>query len=102
MIGIVCPEETVGAEGLPGCSSTNQLPSRKIRGLIFSVASEWIGSPRDSISIVTRPVLPSRWIEVTLPTSTPAIRTGDLEWMFTAVANCRFELEAVFERDRTW
>ena len=59
-----------------------------MRGRIFAVASAWIGSPRDSISIVTSPVLPSRLIEETLPTSTPAMRTGDFEWMFTAVLNC--------------
>ena len=87
MIGIVWPEATVFADGLPGCSSTNQLPSRKMRGRIFSVASEWIGRPRDSISIVTSPALPWRLIELTLPTSTPAMRTGDLGWMLSAVAN---------------
>jgi hypothetical protein len=56
----------------------------------LSVASEWIGRPRDSISIVTSPALPSRLTERTLPTSTPAIRTGDFGWMFTAVANTAF------------
>ena len=90
MIGIVAPEESVGAEGLPGCSSTNQLPSRKIRGRIFMVASEWIGRPRFSISMLTRPVLPSRLRPVTLPTSTPAIRTGALVLMLRAVANTAF------------
>ncbi len=36
---------------------------------------------------------------VTLPTSTPAMRTGDLGWMLTAVANSRLQAVAVFERD---
>jgi hypothetical protein len=47
VIGIVAPEDSVFVEGLPGCSSTNQLPSRKSRGRIFSVASAWIGRPFD-------------------------------------------------------
>ena len=77
--GIVAPEESSGAEGVPGCSSTNQLPSRKIFGRILSVASEWIGSPLPSISMVTSATwLLSRLVEVTVPTVTPAIRTGDL------------------------
>ena len=58
-----------------------------MRGRIFTVASVWIGRPLFSISIVTRPVWPSRLIEATLPTSTPAMRTGDFEWMFTAELN---------------
>ncbi len=87
VIGIVAPEDSVLADGLPGCISTNQFPSRKIRGRIFTVASLWIGRPRFSISIVTTPVLPSSLTEETLPTSTPAIRPGDLEWMLIAEAN---------------
>jgi len=39
VIGIVYPEETVGADGLPGFSSTNQFPSRNVRGRIANVAS---------------------------------------------------------------
>ena len=61
-----------------------------MRGLIFSVASVWIGRPLGSISMFTRPALPSRWIEVTVPTLTPAMRTGDLGWMLTAVVNTAF------------
>jgi hypothetical protein len=61
-----------------------------MRGRIFSVASEWIGRPLDSISIVTMPALPSRLMELTAPTFTPAIRTGDLGWMFWADANTAF------------
>ena len=51
------------------------------------MASSRIGSPLDSISIVTRPVFPSRLIEVTWPTLTPATRTGDFGLMFWAEAN---------------
>ncbi len=40
--------------------------------------------------MVTRPTLPSRLIEETEPTVTPAIRTGDFGWMLTAVANTAF------------
>ena len=60
VIGTVAPECSVGADGLPGCSSTNQLPSKKMRGRIFIVASEWIGSPRELISMLTTAVLPWR------------------------------------------
>ena len=99
MTGIVSPEEIVGADGLPGCSSTNQLPSRKIRGRIFSVASEWIGRPCDSISIVTRPVLPSRLIERDLAD----VDAGDPHRRFGVdVERGRehgVQAEAVFERD---
>ena len=69
----------VGADGVPGETSTKKLPSRKIRGRIFIVASLWIGRPLSLISIVTTaaslPGLPS--ILVTLPTLTPAMRTGE-------------------------
>ena len=60
--------------------STKKLPSRKMRGRIFSWASLWIGSPDLLISIVTvaAPRPPGRPVtRSTLPTSTPAIRTGD-------------------------
>jgi hypothetical protein len=60
--------------------STKKLPSRKIRGRILAVASERTGRPFSSIRMVTiappsPPSAPST--ETTLPTSTPAIRTGD-------------------------
>ena len=67
--------------GLPGWRSTKKLPSRKMRGRILSSASLWIGSPFLSICIVTRaaplPLLIG-WMSMTFPTSTPAMRTGDL------------------------
>ena len=50
-----------------------------MRGRIFIVASRWIGRPLRSIRIVTTAACApsSAWaIRVTLPTSTPAIRTG--------------------------
>ena len=89
-MGMVYPEETVGDDGVPGCRSTNQLPSSRIRARILSVASRWIGRPPFVISIVTTPVLPTRSIELTVPTSTPATRTGDLGLMFTAVEKTPF------------
>ena len=57
--GSVSPSSIVGAPGVPGERSTNSLPSRKMRGRIFSVASLWIGRPALSISIVTSAMLPS-------------------------------------------
>ena len=42
-------------DGEPGWRSTKKLPSRKMRGRIFSSASFWIGRPLSSISIVTSP-----------------------------------------------
>ena len=75
------PSLIVGVPGVPGCTSTKKLPSRKIRGRILSSASLWIGRPFLSISIVTRaaplPLL-SGSTSVTFPTSMPAMRTGDL------------------------
>ncbi len=41
--------------------------------------------------MVTTPVLPSRFTEVTVPTLTPAMRTGDLGLMLTAVPNTAFK-----------
>jgi hypothetical protein len=52
-----------------------------MRGRILSCASSWIGSPFFWISIFTRaaPVSPgSASTSTTLPTSMPAMRTGDL------------------------
>ena len=49
--------------------------------------------------MLTRPVLPSRWIELTWPTLTPAMRTGDLGWMFDGRRELGLQAEAVFERD---
>ncbi len=42
-----------GAPGVPGETSMKKLPSRKMRGRIFSVASRWIGSPLSEICIWT-------------------------------------------------
>src|SRR3954447_1108064 len=88
-IGIVLPEPSVGAEGEPGLMSTKKLPSRKMRERTLSWASRWIGRPLSLISMVTSaPALPSLngSTLVTLPTSTPAIRTGDLGLRLLAVA----------------
>ena len=52
-----------------------------------------------SISIVTRPVLPSRLIDVTLPTLTPAMRTGDFGLDVDGGGEHGVQAEAVFERD---
>ena len=43
LIGIVSPSPSSGADGEPGCRSTKKLPSSRMRGRIFSVASLWIG-----------------------------------------------------------
>ena len=43
----------LGRAGVPGLRSTKKLPSRKMRGRIFSVASAWIGRPSSLIAIVT-------------------------------------------------
>ncbi len=87
-IGIVPPSSTSGADGEPGWRSTKKLPSRKMRGRIFRCASSWIGRPFSSSSIVTRapPVAPSTASTfLTLPTSTPAIRTGEFGFRLLAV-----------------
>ena len=63
---------------MPGSTSTKKLPPRKIRGRTFSSASSLIGSASSDSSIVTRPPPPSSAsTSVTLPTSIPAIRTGE-------------------------
>ena len=89
MIGIVSPSPIVGADGVPGCRSTKKLPSRKIRGRIFAVASLWIGRPLSLISIVTTAasVPACRSILVTLPTLTPAMRTGEFSRIEFADSN---------------
>ncbi len=51
----------VGEPGVPGCTSTKKLPSRKIRGRIFSVASLWSGRPLSWISIVTIAAVVPGW-----------------------------------------
>jgi hypothetical protein len=87
VIGIVCAEESVFADGLPGCSSTNQLPSRKIRGRIFRVASLWIGRPLRFDFHRHEAGCPSRLIEADLADVTPAMRTGDFGVDVDAEAN---------------
>ena len=66
-----------GATGVPGRRSTKKLPSKKMRGRIFSRASRAAAAPsvRAPSSPARRP--PSRGSTTTLPTSTPAIRTGE-------------------------
>ena len=79
LIGMRSPSWSFGADAEPGCTSTKKLPSRKMRGRIFIVASRCSGRPLRSRRIVTTAAcLPSSAcaIFVTLPTSTPAIRTG--------------------------
>ncbi len=80
LIGIVSPSDTVGAEGDPGCMSTKKLPSRKMRGRICSLASLCTGRPLSWIAITTRAASApgrTRSTAVTLPTVTPATRTGE-------------------------
>ena len=42
---IVSPSSSSGAPGVPGVRSTKKLPSRKMRGRIFAVASACSGRP---------------------------------------------------------
>ena len=90
------PSGTSGDEGDPGWMSTKKLPSRNTRGRIFSSASSWIGRPFFRISISTRaapfwrPVSASTFF--TLPTSTPAMRTGELGLRLLAVSNTAVSL----------
>ena len=79
-----------GALGLPGSSSMKKLPSRKIRGRIAAKASSWIGRPEPSTVKVTVVALPSRLVEITRPTSTPAIRTGELRATLAELAKVAF------------
>ena len=53
VIGIVSPLEIVGVLGVPGWRSTKKLPSRKMRGRTFIVASLWMGRPASVTSMVT-------------------------------------------------
>ena len=88
--GIVWPSFISGADGDPDVMSTKKLPSRKMRGRILAVASLWIGRPSVLIRSVRRAPWPpwfARSMFVTLPTSTPAIRTGDPGRMLFALAN---------------
>ncbi len=80
LIGIVPLSAISGAPGVPGSRSTKKLPSRKMRGRILARASSWIGRPALPTVIVTITAslpLPARSTFLTLPTSTPAIRTGE-------------------------
>ena len=90
LTGIVSPLPRSGALGLPGSSSTKKLPSRKIRGRIAAKASSWIGRPAPLTVKVTVVASPSRSVEITLPTSTPAIRTGELRAMLAELAKVAF------------
>ena len=73
------PSSSSSAPGVPGWRSTKKLPSRKMRGRIFAVASVAIGRPSSEISIVTTAlsVPSSASTFMTLPTLTPAMRTGE-------------------------
>ncbi len=77
--GIVPPSGISLAAGVPGSRSISQLPSRNSRGRIFTVASSCTGRPSSSIRIrITASSRPGSGcsIATTLPTSTPAMRTG--------------------------
>ncbi len=90
VILIMSPESSCGAPGEPGLRSTKKLPSRKMRGRIFAVASAWIGSAVSlSSSTSTAAFVPSSGsTDLTLPTSTPAIRTGEFGRIELADSNC--------------
>ena len=78
--GIVAPSSSSSAPPLPGDRSTKKLPSRKIRGRIRALASSCTGRPLSRIASVTvADSAPGRVCstDVTSPTSTPAIRTGE-------------------------
>ena len=81
LIGIVPSSAISAAPGVPGSMSTKKLPSRKMRGRIFARASSWIGRPALPMVIVTMRGVAARREAgstfVTLPTSTPAMRTGE-------------------------
>jgi len=83
-------------DGEPGLMSTKKLPSRNTRGRTFMVASSWMGSAEFFISMVTiaapSPLPPSSTGStfLTLPTSTPAMRTGELGLRLLAVSNAPF------------
>ena len=72
-----------------------------MRGRILTVASLWIGSPSSLISIVTSAwSVPSlRSTDLTLPTLTPAIRTGEFEAQRVGRLEDGLDAEAVRERD---
>ena len=90
LTGIVEPLPNSGALGLPGSSSTKKLPSRKIRGRIAAKASVWTGRPPPSTVKVTVVLSPSRSVAITTPTSTPAIRTGELRAMLAELVKVAF------------
>ncbi len=87
MIGIVPPSGRSGALGLPDFTSRKKLPSRKIRGRISTWASSWIGCPESSTVKVTSETSPTLRVLTTLPTLTPAIRTGESLRMLAAFSN---------------
>jgi hypothetical protein len=83
--GIVPPSGRIGALGEPGAISMKKVPSRNSLGLIFIVASVCSGRPCGSMLIVASAVVPGpRPTEMTLPTLTPAIRTGEPGWIWLA------------------
>ena len=93
LTGTVPPPARTGALGEPGSRSTKKLPSRKIRGRTFTVASAWIGRPSSEISIVTSAPRCSpgrRSTDVTSPTVMPAMRTGDFGLTSPAFLNASF------------
>jgi hypothetical protein len=79
LIGRRSPSPRTGADGEPGLTSTKKLPSRKMRGRIFTCASLWIGRPLLSMRIFTTAACAPLTCStpLTLPMSTPAMRTGE-------------------------
>ena len=75
------------------------MPSRKIRGRTFAVASAWIGRPFGLMLIVITAACdvgpPTRLTDVTWPTSTPATRTGDGMCSSVSVVNTAFSWNGV-------
>jgi hypothetical protein len=87
VIATVAPSSSSSADGEPGSRSTKKLPSSRIRGRTSSWASSWIGRASSLSSMVTRAAPSTDSTPVTLPTSTPATRTGAPDLRFLASRN---------------
>ena len=87
VIGIVPPSSISGALGLPGLTSRKKLPSRKMRGRISTRVSSRSGWPPSSTEKVTSAASPTLRTLCTLPTLTPAMRTGESLRMLAAFSN---------------
>ena len=96
--GITPPSSSSGAPGVPGRRSTKKLPSRKMRGRIFAVASSCSGSAcLLSWSVTTEAEAPSAAGSIfpTFPTLTPAMRTGEPGRIEFADSNVAFTWNGV-------